>query len=132
MDVSDKADLALPKPDIMIIDNIAVTPAEVKLDRGVMKTVLHDAQKRKQTDEEVRVGHMVADRFTDDLIDKLEADGIQAFRASSGVTPSNTSVIITGQFLTVDEGNQTQRVWLGFGLGGSELPSAGRCIRGAR
>ena len=29
--------------------------------------------------------------------------------------------MLTGQFITIDKGNQTKRVWIGFGMGGSEL-----------
>jgi hypothetical protein len=129
VDMSDRANLTLPKPDMIIIHNFAVTPNEVKLDRGIMATVLRDAQKREQSAEEERVGHMVGDRLLEKLIDRLEKDGISAFRASSGVTPSETTFIITGQFLTVDQGNQTARIWIGFGLGASELRVRGQCFQ---
>jgi hypothetical protein len=132
VDVTEQGDLTLPKPDMIIVHNFAVTPNDVKLDRGVMATFVRDAQNRKQTDEEVRVGRMVADRVVEDLIDRLEKQGIMAFRASSGVTPSNTTAIIEGEILTVDEGSQTERVWLGFGLGGSELRTRGQMYQGGK
>src|SRR5262249_16604294 len=43
-----------------------------------------------------------------------------------GVTPSDTTAIVTMQFITIDQGHQTQRVWLGFGLGASELRVQGQ------
>lgn len=39
---------------------------------------------------------------------------------------------LTGQFITIGEGNQTARVWIGFGLGGSELWTRIQAIQGGQ
>jgi hypothetical protein len=132
VDVTMVPNVDLPKPDMILIDNIAVTPADVRLDRGIMASVLSDVRNRKQTAEEVRVGRMVGDRVVERLIDRLDRYGIYAFRSSSGVTPSDTTAVITSQFVFVDQGNQTKRFWLGFGLGGSELRIRGQMFQNGR
>lgn len=111
----------LPQPDMIIVNDFAVSHAEVKLDRGLMATAFRDAGQRSLTEEENRVGHMVAEKLSQSLVEELRKAGITAARGSDIVQPSSTTVILHGQFVTIDEGDQTQRVWIGFGLGGSQL-----------
>ena len=51
----------------------------------------------------------------------LREAGIPAYVDSYAPTATRTTALLQGQFLSVDEGDRTQRVWLGFGLGGSTL-----------
>jgi hypothetical protein len=111
----------LPKPDVIVVHDFAVAPGEVKLDRGIMASALRDANERQPTEEELKVGRMVADKLSTVLVDELRKDGIAATRASSPVQITATTAELHGQFVTVDQGNQTMRVWVGFGLGGSEM-----------
>jgi hypothetical protein len=112
----------LPKPDMIIVNDFAVSPGEVKLDRGVMSTAVRDAEGRNVSDEENRVGHIVADKLSTVLVEELRKQGISAVRGNDPVAQATpTSVVLNGEFLTIDQGNQTYRVWLGFGLGGSEI-----------
>ena len=111
----------LPRPDFIIVNNFAVTPGEVKLDRGLMATAARDEKGRDPNEEEAKVGHYVAERLSVTLVEELRDKGITAVRAGPGVAPGNTTVILNGQFMTIDQGNQSERVWIGFGMGGSEL-----------
>lgn len=111
----------LPKPDKVVVHNFAVSAAEVTLDEGAMATAVRNSKNRDISDEEQRIGHAVADRLSSALVDELQGQGIPATRAGKSVKVSPTTLELTGQFLTIDEGNQTARVWLGFGMGGTDL-----------
>jgi hypothetical protein len=111
----------LPKPDKIVVHNFAVTPAEVKLDRGAMATAVRDAQNRSVPEEEAKLGHLVSEKLSQTLVEELNKAGIDAVRAGPNVKVTNTSIVLTGTFLNIDEGNQTARIWIGFGLGGSKL-----------
>jgi len=123
---------SLPRPDMVIVNDFAVTSAEVKLDQGVMAKVMRNSNSRSVSEEENKVGHMVTNKLSDVLVEELRTRGIKATRAGSQVRPSSTTLMLTGQFITIDEGNQTTRVWVGFGLGGSELRTRIQAIQGGQ
>jgi hypothetical protein len=120
----------LPRPDMVIVNDFAVTSAEVKLDQGVMNKVMRNSDSRSVSEEEDKVGHMVANKLSEILVEELRKVGIKAARAGSQVRPSSTTLILDGQFITIDEGNQTARVWIGFGLGGSQLRTRIQAVQG--
>ena len=51
----------------------------------------------------------------------LRQAGIPADLDSNAPTATRRTALLQGQFLSVDEGDRSQRVWVGFGLGGSRL-----------
>jgi len=111
----------LPRPDMVVIYDFAVTSTEVKLDQGIVQKAMRDDSNRSLTDEENQVGHLVANKLAEALVEELRKEGISAVRAGSQVQPTSTTAFLTGQFVTIDQGNQTKRNWIGFGLGGTEL-----------
>ena len=132
VDQTKKTTDPLPRPDMVIVNDFSVTSAEVKLDQGMMAKVMRDSDSRSVSEEENKVGHMVAKKLSESLVEELREVGIEATRASSQVRPSSTTLMLTGQFITIDEGNQTARVWVGFGMGGSELRTRIQAIQGGQ
>ncbi len=120
----------LPRPDFIIVNDFAVTPSEVKLDRGLMATAMRDEQGKTPNEEEAKVGHYVAERLSVTLVEELRNEGITAVRPGPGIAPTKTTVILNGQFMTIDQGNQSERVWIGFGMGGSELRTRIQAVQG--
>src|SRR5256886_12500951 len=59
--------------------------------------------------------------FSEPLVKELNQLGLRAKQASSGTMPTERTVIIHGQFLTIDEGNRLRRMVIGFGVGGTDL-----------
>ncbi len=110
-----KASRNMPKPDMVIVNNFAVDPAEVKLDRGLMAKTMRDTEGKAPNEEEAQVGRLVAEKLAITLVEELREVGIAATRPGPTVRPTSTTVILNGEFLTVDQGNQTERVWVGFG-----------------
>jgi hypothetical protein len=132
VDQTKKTTGPLPRPDMVIVNDFSVTSAEVKLDQGVMSKVMRDSNSRSVSEEENKVGHMVAKKLSESLVEELRKVGIEATRAGSQVRASSTTLMLTGQFITIDEGNQTARVWVGFGMGGSVLRTRIQVIQGGQ
>ncbi len=132
VDKTKKTTGPLPRPDMVIVNDFAVTSAEVKLDQGVVSKAMRDSDSRSISEEENKVGHMVASKLSEFLVEELREVGIEATRASSQVTPSSTTLMLSGQFITIDEGNQTKRVWVGFGLGRTDLRTRIQAIQGGQ
>jgi len=111
----------LPKPDMVVVQNFAVTPSEVKLDEGLLATAMRDDKNREPNAEEKKVGYLVSEKLASTLVEELREKGINAVRPGGSLQPTDTTVTLNGEFLTIDQGNQSERVWVGFGMGGSEL-----------
>src|SRR5882672_9090719 len=122
----------LAKPDMIVVNNFAVNPADVKLDRGLMATTMRDDGNRTPNQEEIQIGNLVAEKLAATLVEELREVGIAAARPGPTIKPTDTTVILNGEFLTVDQGNQTERVWIGFGLGGSQLRTRIQALQGGQ
>ncbi len=121
VDVTRRTLGALPKPDLVVVRNFAVTTREVELDAGIAPSMIREVSGQVESTDAINVGHAAADALADELVKSLNEKKIQAVRGDRTTRISSTSAIIVGQFRTLDEGNQTLRVLVGFGLGGSEV-----------
>src|SRR5690242_9706706 len=86
----------LPRPDRVLVYDFAVSPEQVSLNRGLF----------------ARLG---------ELVERIERLGLPAERAAAGQAAPTGSLAITGQFLSIDEGNRMRRTMIGFGAGQSEV-----------
>jgi hypothetical protein len=121
VDVAQPAPSDVPQPDFIIVERFAVSPEDVKLDRGLSAQALRSFTERALNDEERKVGAAVATIMEEETVRLLRAAGIAAYVDSYAPTATRTTALLQGQFLSVDEGDRTQRVWLGFGLGGARV-----------
>jgi hypothetical protein len=130
VNVAQQAPSAVLQPDFIIVERFGVSPEDVKLDRGLSAQALRGLQERALNDEERKVGAAVATVMEEETVRLLRAAGIPAYLDSYAPTASRTTALLQGQFLSVDEGDRTQRVWLGFGLGGSKLQMKVQFLQG--
>jgi len=107
----------VPKPSNVLVYNFAVSPDEVKLDQGISVRIENLVNKTPRTKEEKAVGHAVAEALATNLVKELNAIGVPATRAYGMPSAMGNSVQIEGQFLSIDEGNRTERVVIGLGAG---------------
>jgi hypothetical protein len=98
-----------PQPDFLIVERFAVSPEDVKLDRGLSAKALRGLQGRALNDEERKVGAAVATVMVEETVRLLRQAGIPAYLDSYAPTASRTTALLQGQFLSVDEGDRTQR-----------------------
>jgi hypothetical protein len=111
----------LPRPDQVFVYDLAVTPEEVKLDSGIASKIEELAKRTPRTEVEIKVGRQVADALARHLLTHIQALGLPANRAV-GTTPVTGNILaIKGQFISIDEGNRTERVVIGLGLGRTDV-----------
>ncbi len=120
----------LPRPDQVVVYDFAVTPGDIKLDRGVGPSMVRDMGNTTQTEEEIRVGRAVAEALAIELVDDLQSQGIRAYRAIEAPPPSSTTLSVKGHFRKIDQGNRTTRTVVGFRLGGSQLGTSIQIYQG--
>ena len=76
---------------------------------------------RGDPSERVTLGREVQSALTKTLVAKLREKGIHAQRALRGGRPFLDSLLLKGQFLSIDEGDAMGRTVIGFGRGAKEL-----------
>lgn len=116
---------ALPRPQRVLVYDFAVSADEVELDTGwsaELEQKYHDQLAGPgRTEDEIDVGHRVADAVSEELVNKIRSYGLRAERAYPSTPYEEDSLMIRGQFLTIDQGNRTERVAIGFGAGRTEV-----------
>ena len=111
----------LPKPDQIFVYNFAVSPDEVQLDSGLSGEIQSRISQTPRTDVELAVGRKVSDALASHLVTELRKLGFLVSRAAGPVPYSGNSLTIKGQFLSVDEGNQAERIVIGLGFGRTDV-----------
>jgi len=111
----------VPRPNNVLVYNFAVSPDEVQLDQGISVKIEDMIKKTPRTKEEKAVGHAVAEALATHLVKELNAIGVPATRAYARPSTMGNAIEIEGQFLSVDEGNRTERVVIGLGAGRTDV-----------
>ena len=110
----------LTRPSLILVYDFAVSPDEVKLDKGLSADIMQKYEKHKgmtRTAEEIKVGHKVADALAEELVKKIRSYGLMAERGFGLPHGNAKDLLIKGQLLSIDEGNRTERVAIGLGAG---------------
>jgi Domain of unknown function (DUF4410) len=114
----------LPRPQVVVVQDFAVWPGEVQLDPGLSGTIdetLGGNNLPPRTAEEEQVGRQVAGALAEKLVVEIRDLGLPAERGR-GLPPGiATGLVISGQFVGVDQGNRTERVTIGLGAGRSDV-----------
>lgn len=114
----------LPRPQVVVVQDFAVAPGEVQLDPGLSGTIdetLGANTGAPRTAKEEQVGRQVADALVEKLVVEIRDLGLRAVRGM-GLPPGvATGLVISGQFVGIDQGNRTERVTLGLGAGRSDV-----------
>jgi hypothetical protein len=71
--------------------------------------------------EEEKTAYATAEGFSVALVAELRKEGINAQRINRGAVPALHSIVLKGQFVTIDTGSRFKRMVIGFGAGSSEL-----------
>lgn len=111
----------VPRPDRILVYDLAVSPGEVALDRGVSARIQEAASGNPRTVQEMEVGDKVARALSEHLVKKIRDMGLPAQRAIFNPPTWGRTVTIAGAFRSIDEGNRTERVVIGLGAGRTDV-----------
>jgi hypothetical protein len=114
----------LPRPDVVLVYDFAVSPDEVKLDTGLSAELMQKYAAHKgtpPTTQEIQLGHKVANAVADEIVKQIRTYGIWAERGYGWPSGRGKVLMVKGQFTTIDQGNRTERVAVGLGAGRSDV-----------
>jgi hypothetical protein len=114
----------LPRPDVIMVYDFAVSPDEVKLDTGLSAELMQKYEQHKgasPTAQEIKLGHKVAETVANELVKKIRSFGLWAERGFGYPYGRGKVLMVKGQFVSIDQGNRTERVAVGLGAGRSDV-----------
>jgi len=109
----------IPRPGHIWVYDFAATPAEIPANSALAGQ--HSEHPTPQTPEQIATGRRVGALIATELVEQIRGMGLPAKGASSGTTPEINDLVIRGYLLSIDEGDATKRVAVGFGSGASGL-----------
>jgi len=118
------AHTGLPKPERVLIYNFAASPADIQENSSIFAKMGRSMENKDQTAEEIQVGREVADALATELTTKIAGMGLNPLRADRNMPITKGSILITGQFTKIDEGNRLRRNLIGLGMGQSSVDAA--------
>ncbi len=110
-------DFGLPRPQVIVVYDFAVTEAEVTGHPGSMNNETSASSEGKQE----KIGRQAANTLAEELVRRLRELGFDAERRPRGTPIGSDQLLIDGMFLDVDKGNQLERLVIGFGMGASRV-----------
>jgi hypothetical protein len=114
----------MPRPERVLIYNFAVSPDEVKQNSSIFAKMGSSMEGKSQTAEQIQIGREVADALATELTVKIADMGLYPLRATANTPISQGAILITGQFLDIDEGNRLRRNLIGLGAGKSSVDAS--------
>ena len=127
-DTYELANAGMPAPNPVLIYNFAVSPQDVQQNSSIFAKIERNIENNSQTAEEIQLGRQVSDALATELFQKISNMGLYAVRADPSLQPTPGSILITGYFVDIDEGNRLQRNVIGLGMGKSYLDSKIRVL----
>jgi hypothetical protein len=107
----------LPRPGVLYVYDFAVGPEDVMVDSLGAEFM----SEGEELTEEEKTAYATAEGFSVALVAELRKEGINAQRINRGAVPALHSIVLKGQFVTIDTGSRFKRMVIGFGAGSSEL-----------
>ncbi len=109
----------LPQPGRVIVYDFAATPQGVAPSSAISGRF--QLVQRPQSPQEIRLGQELGQRVAAALVKNILAMGLPAERAHTGQPPNIGNLVITGEFVTIEEGHRGKRMIIGFGAGKGKL-----------
>jgi len=118
----------MPRPERVLVYNFAVSPQDIHENSAIFAKLARNLENRDQTAEEVQLGREVADALATELTQKIADMGLNPLRADENMPVTQGSILVTGHFVKIDEGNRLRRNVIGLGMGKSSIDSDVRVL----
>jgi hypothetical protein len=104
------------RPPVFLIYDFPVDPEDVMVD-----TAGHTSGDEASTTERQSEGKEWANALSESLVTQFVKERITSRRATGSTHIPLNAIAVKGQFISIDEGNQTKRTTMGFGAGAEEI-----------
>lgn len=112
----------LPYPGVIWVLPFAASAAEVPADSTLAENFqVEDAAK---TADQIAEGREIGKAIADDLVARIRALGVPAKLGHNAAQPAVNDIWLRGYLISLDEGDDTKRIGIGFNAGASHLEIA--------
>jgi hypothetical protein len=111
----------LARPDRILIHDFAADPDDLPAWSEAAKA--YAGARAQVTAEEAAAGRKLGEQMAHELVQRIDAMGLEAERAAGARSPADGDLVIVGYLSSVDEGSGFKRVVVGFGSGAAEVTS---------
>jgi hypothetical protein len=112
------------RPDTIYVYTFAADPQQVKLDSGMLQKLKTQMSGSSDAQQQVADADEVREQVADEIVQKLQAQGLHAVRTDAPVPADQNVLLVQGSFQTIDSGNRRRRTLIGLGAGKSEVTSS--------
>jgi len=110
----------IERPQTIVVQDFTIPAGGAALDRGLRARLERTFEGGESTG--MADAAKTADALAQSIVKALDAQGLPATRSTYATqSPAGTTLIVSGQLLSVDEGNRTRRNVIGFGAGHSDV-----------
>ena len=111
-----KGDEPLPRPPVLLIYDFAVNPEDVMVDTAGLTS-----GDEASTAERLTEGKEWANALSESFVRQFMKEGITSRRATGSTHIPLNAIVVKGQFILIDEGDEIKRTTIGFGAGAEDL-----------
>jgi hypothetical protein len=112
---------AIPRPNRIIVDDFDSTPGYIP---GESVLAAEATAPMPQSGQEAEVGRQLGAEVARQLTLDLQKMGLPAVQAAGQPPPQPGDLVVKGLFYGVKEGNEAERILVGFGSGAADLRTA--------
>jgi len=109
----------IARPDHILVYDFAATAEDVPPDSAMAGQ--YGEHSTPQTPEQIANGRQVGAEIAQLLVQEIRGMGLPAEQATDRSAPQIGDLVIRGYILSIDQGDATKRVAIGFGSGASHL-----------
>jgi hypothetical protein len=107
----------LPRPSVVLVHRFAVNASEVTENQGFFQKAIDSAEGETSDEKTAQIARDVSESLADALVQQINSLGITARRTGAGESGPEDSVVISGYFIDINQGNRAQRLVIGLGAG---------------
>jgi hypothetical protein len=112
----------IPRPATIWVPDFAATPADLPMDSFLAgQNITTDTP---QTAQQIAEGRKLGNQIATELVTKIAAMGMVAQHHTEGAHPQINDIILRGYLISFSQGNEGERVGIGFGTGNTDLKAA--------
>ncbi len=111
------SDDQIKRPSVILVYDFRVSAGDVTVDKAGPEFASGPGSPAERSE----LGVAVSQGLSEALVEELGKRGIAARRADDRTSPPLRALLVKGEFLTVDEGDASKRMTVGFGAGASEI-----------
>jgi len=113
---------------MILVYDFTFSSAQITENSSILHRVMVGATGTTLSERDQEIGREVAGAMADKIAAGINGLGLQAMIADSSAPIPPDSVIVTGEFIDIDEGNRLRRLVIGLGAGESKLDTQIRVL----